>query len=283
MHHLIIGYGYCGYHLAQTLLAQQQEVTAISRHLAQDMQLPGLNHLAQDISQPLNWSKANTVLHYLIPPIAEGNHDQLLEHFLAQSTLTLNKIVYYGSSAVYGNYHGDWVDEHSPCYLTNPRQERRLSAERLWLDFAKQRDISAVILRIAGIFGPKRLPIEAAKAQTPLIRPEEAPYTNHIYVRDLVNLAYQLARQDGAEGIYNLADGQPGLMGDLQQHVASALGLTKAPYETFQQAWERASPIKREFMQASKRLRINALETTLGQSFSITSFTKAIKESLEGS
>ena len=281
MHHLLIGYGYCGYHLAKLLLAQQQEVTALSRHLDPSLKLPGLTHLAHDLAKPLIWQQEDSILYYLIPPPEEGNTDRLLQHFLAHSDIQALKVIYFGSSGIYGNHRGAWVDEQAPCYLDKPRQKRRANAEEQWRHFCQQQEIDCILLRIAGIYGPKRIPSAAARAGLPLINPEEAPYSNTIYVKDLVNIAYQLACKIQVEGIYNIADGNPSPMGSLQQALAKELNLKPAPYQSFEQAWEQASSMKREFMEASKRLRIDALKITLGQLLHLTPLPEAIRESLE--
>ncbi|MCC5013983.1 MULTISPECIES: SDR family oxidoreductase [unclassified Legionella] len=281
MHHLIIGYGYCGYHLAQYLLNRQQTVTAISRHLDESMNLPGLQHITHDINKPFLWQEKNTVLYYLIPPASEGEQDNILQTFLSLSSIQPAKIIYFGSSGVYGNHQGNWVNEQSSCNLDHPRQHRRLNAEQQWLAFCKQQQIPCVLFRVAGIYGPNRLPLQAAMAQKPLLAPREAPYTNHIYVHDLSEIAYQFAEKIELSGIYNIADGKPDLLGTLQQQVAQALGLEAAPYEPWEQIWALASPMKREFMLASKRLSIDALRATLKETLKLTSLSEAVINSLK--
>ncbi|KTD62680.1 SDR family oxidoreductase [Legionella shakespearei] len=280
MHHLILGYGYCGYYLAQILLRENLQVTAVSRHLDENMQQAGLNHVMHDLTSPFYWDEPETVLYYLIPPSSQGDTDSVLKHFLEQSRIQAQKIIYFGSSGVYGNHQGAWVNEESPCFIQHPRQLRRLDAEQQWLTYSKEHKTEPILLRIAGIYGPQRLPIDAAKACTPLIEESKAPLINHIYVRDLATIAYQLSQRKTSYSLYNIADGNPQPMGTLQQHVAHALGLPAAPYEPWQSAWEKASPMKREFMQGSKCLSIERLQSTLGNSLLFTSQKEAIKKSM---
>lgn len=280
MQHLIIGYGYCGYYLARHLLAHDQQVTAVSRHLPTEFALPKLKHLVQDITQPFVWDLPETIVYYLIPPSAQGSEDLFLQQFLQHSKVSAKKIIYFGSSAVYGNHHGSWVNEESPCPLTNERQQRRLHAEQQWLTYCAQQNIESVILRIAGIYGPNRLPIEAAKALTPLIARHEAPMTNHIYVEDLAAIAYSLSQVSSPFNQFNVSDGKPAPMGTLQELVATSLHLAKAPYESFEQAFNRASPMKQEFMQASKCLSIERLKTTLGSDLQLSTLSKTVSDIL---
>lgn len=276
MQHLILGYGYCGYYLARELLDNNQKVTALSRHLNPDAALSGLNHIVHDLSQPLHWEDPDTIIYYLIPPSSQGEADLFLKQFLNHSLIKAKKIIYFGSSGVYGNHQGGWVTEESACIIGNPRQLRRLDAEHQWRVFCEQNKIEPIMLRIAGIFGPQRIPIEAAKAQTPIIEREKAPYTNHIFVKNLAQIASLLSQKRVSYEVYNVADGDPRPMGTLQQLVAEAAGLAQAPYESWEQALERASPMKREFMNGSKRLDITRLKTTLGSSLQLISLDDII-------
>ncbi|MGQ3891917.1 NAD-dependent epimerase/dehydratase family protein [Legionella sp. CNM-4043-24] len=275
MNHVIMGYGYCGFHLAAYLRQQHQTVITLSRHLDESLRLPDVTHLVQDALKPLPEDYPGCVLYYLIPPPQEGREDTLLRQFLANTNIKPSRMVYFGSSAVYGSQHGQWVDEQTPCHPETDRQFRRLDAESQWQAYGQRHGIETMVLRVAGIYGPNRLPIEGARQQMPLINPDEAPFTNHIYVHDLVKVAARLS----AAGVYNVADGQPMPMGSLQQQVALTLGFPAAATQSFAQALREASPMKREFMQSSKRLMIKALQQALTD-FQPTPLASAIKDSL---
>lgn len=280
MHHLILGYGYCGYYLAQELLKHQQQVTTISRHCSEEMKLPGLNHVLHDLNEPFNWTEPDTIIYYLIPPSSQGEGDSFLKQFLSRNKIQAQKVIYFGSSGVYGNYQGAWVNEESSCLIQHPRQLRRLDAEHQWLAYCGKHLIRPIILRIAGIYGPGRLPMEAAQNNAPLIEKETAPFVNHIYVRDLAAIACKLSQIQSTHSLYNVADGNPQPMGALQQYLAQELGISPPAYESWQSAWEKASPMKREFMQGSKRLSIARLQTTLGTSLLLTPLQKAMQQSM---
>ncbi|WP_238584776.1 SDR family oxidoreductase [Legionella moravica] len=281
MHHLIIGYGYCGFYLAQELLKKQQKVTALSRHLNEEMALPGLNHIKTDLNQPFNWTEPDTVVYYLIPPPADGTQDVFLRQFLGQSVLKARKVLYFGSSGVYGNHHGAWVTEESPCFIHNSRQQRRLDAEQQWLSFCTHHNIEVVLMRIAGIYGPNRLPIDAAKTKTAIMALDRAPYTNHIFVKDLAQIAAFFGQSKVPHALYNIADGDPRTMGSLQQLVAKNLGIEEASYESWEQIWDKASPMKREFIESSKRLDNKRLLATIGSTYKLTTLDDGVSQSLQ--
>jgi len=280
MHHLILGYGYCGYHLAKTLLENNQEVTAISRHLAPQFKLSKLKHISFDLNASFTWNEQDTTIYYLIPPPSQGETDSFLDRFLNLSVINAKKVIYFGSSSVYGNHQGAWVDEQSTCIINNSRQLRRLDAEQQWRTYCEQQNIAPVLLRVSGIYGPHRLPVEAAKAQTPLIEKDKVPYTNHIYVKDLARITWLLSQSQNVQSLYNISDGNPKPMGTLQQLTANALDLAQAPFESWDKAWERASPMKREFMQDSKRLVIDRLKQSLRNDLLLTDVNDAMLQSL---
>lgn len=278
--HLIIGHGYCGYYLARYLLDKNEWVTAVSRKMNPAYNRAGLFHLNHDIKDPFNWKEAGTILYYLIPPQDFGIRDQKLRLFLKQSQISIQKIVYFSSSAVYGDHKGAWIDEKAELKIENDRQKRRLDAETQWRDFSNANGIDHLILRIAGIYGPDRLPIEAAMQGKPLLEPQRAPFINYIYVKDLARIAATLAMNPHRTEIYNLADGSPQSMGSLQALTAKALKLPPTEFETFTEAWNHASPMKKELMQQSKRLSITKLKAALEPKFQFTEMEEAIRESL---
>ncbi len=263
MHHLILGYGYCGYYLAQELLNLGEKVTVVSRHSDSRYVLPGLTHVVHDLNTPFSWNIPDTVVYYLIPPPSDGEHDLTLQNLLQHNAIQAQKIVYFGSSGVYGNHQGKWVTEDSHCHVDTARQKRRLCAESQWLTYSKAHQIDCILLRISGIYGPHRVPITAALARTSILRPEDAPWINHIFVRDLVKIALDLVKTPQTNTLFNVSDGCPEPMGALQNHLARLLGVEPAPQKPWKEIWAAASPMKQEFMTHSKRLDIQRLKQTL--------------------
>lgn len=278
MHHLILGHGYCGHYLAQYLTNHQQSVTAVSRHNTFHLDSPHFNIITHDLNQAFTWSETDTFLYYFIPPPNQGIQDDLLAQFIAQSHLKVSKVIYCSSSGVYGDQQGQWIDEQAHCHVQYERQRRRLDAEQQWQQFCLKHAIPCLILRVAGIYGPQRLPIEAARQGLALIHPDESPFSNHIYVEDLAAIIASLGQC--AQGVFNVADGQPQLMGSLQHLTAKYLGLPTAPYQPFAEVWQQASSMKREFMSASKRLHIGKLQASLKSSLQLISLSDGIQRSL---
>lgn len=82
-------------------------------------------------------------------------------------------------------------------------------------------------LRVAGIYGPDKLPLQRLRAGKPMVAERHAPWTNRIHVDDLVQVL-QAAMVRGRNGeVYNVTDGQPGNMAAYFNRVADFAGLPR--------------------------------------------------------
>ncbi|MDF1827104.1 MAG: SDR family NAD(P)-dependent oxidoreductase [Legionellaceae bacterium] len=249
---LILGYGYGGYYCAKQLLAAGHQVVAVSRTYSEDYRLEHLKHVCRDI-RCLNLDvddKPDAIL-YCAPPLPEGACDTLLGEVL-DGLIRKNlvaKIVYWGSSGVYGDHAGEWVDEESTCHINSDIQRRRLDAEAKIQLFAQTNQFAWSIMRVAGMFGPGRMP----STHQPVIYLDEAPYSNLVYIEDVAQVAMQAVLHPTGLGLVNVSDGFPKKMGTLQRLVAAHQGETVIE-QHYADVMATASPMKRHFLVASKRL-----------------------------
>jgi nucleoside-diphosphate-sugar epimerase len=279
--HVLVGYGYCASKLAHKLLANQHKVLAISRQ--PPLEIPkNLIHLQADISKIPVHLPAKSILYYFVPPQGSEIKDQTLNFFLNHLNQSPSKIIYVGSSGIYGQHHGDWVDETSSCHIQSLRQIQRQNHEQQLMIYAKMHQVCCALLRTAGIYGSDRLPLDAARSQMPLIAPNEAPWINHIFINDLVNILTLLGEKHHFHGQLNIADGQPQPMGSLQQICAKKLGYLPAPLISFAESFAQASNFKREFMTQNKRLNTQRLQQLLQPTpIRLTPMNEAITQSLK--
>ncbi|WP_367606610.1 NAD-dependent epimerase/dehydratase family protein [Legionella sp. W05-934-2] len=278
MKHLLIGYGYTASYLLEQLIAQGETVEAYSRTPKPIPAMSAQLIVGDVINQGIGQQADPFFLYYFISPPNQGTDDAYLRQFLQRTDLTrCQGIIYISSSAVYGDHHGERVDETSDCYITTDRQKRRLDAEMQVLAISQQRNIPALILRCAGIYGQNRLPIEAARIQKPIILSSQAPLTNLIYVADLAYIINTLVKER-VSGIFNVADGKPRPMGYLQQTIAQQLNYP-APHELpYSQLLEQATEMKRFFMESSKQLDVRKLLAVLPKDFQFTQMTDVIHQ-----
>lgn len=278
MNILLIGYGYLSKHLLKILTAENHKVWVISRSARPEELLPPVQYLQGSATSAVIPNEHFNLAFYTIPP--SDVNDSVLQKFLEQLQDRADTLVYCGASSVYGDYQGQWVQEESPCKAKTPRELYRLHAEQLCLNWAKAKNRRSLILRVAGIYGPGRLPIEAALAQQPLIHPDEAPWSNLISIYDLAYIAYYLGLHGTKSEVFNIADGTPLPMGSLQAEVAEQLGVPPAPYESFAQLYAEASPKRRDFMQSSKRLCIAKLQQALPKEYTLLELPEGVARAL---
>jgi nucleoside-diphosphate-sugar epimerase len=281
MRHVLVGYGYCATHLSSLLIEHQQKVMTLSRGKKPTTH-PLIEHVSIDVQQEPVAIDAQDVIYYFIPPNKNYENDVILEKFLNHLTNIPQKIIYIGSSGVYGHQSDEWVNELTPCHVETLRQRQRKNAEEQLQIFSEKHQVPCALLRVAGIYGPARIPLDSVLSQQPVIITSEAPLMNHIYVKDLAKILFYLGKDITYHGILNVADGTPSPMGKTQQLLAELINYPKAPMISFQEAWLHASEMKKEFMTQSKKLDISFLQQILKNStIMLTPIDQALQEILK--
>jgi nucleoside-diphosphate-sugar epimerase len=213
---------------------------------------------------------ADAVLH-CAPPPGTGNADAAdsdprTANLLAalEARILPGRIVYVSTSGVYGDCGGALVDETRVPNPQSARARRRVHAERQLAIWCNSRDIALVILRVPGIYAADRLPLERLRAGTPVLRPEDDVYTNHIHAEDLAAICIRALELDFPEGIYNASDDTRLKMGEWLELVAERSGLPRAPRVARAEAATRVAPEVLAFMSESRLLDNSKLKGTLG-------------------
>ncbi|MCG6967931.1 MAG: SDR family oxidoreductase [Chromatiaceae bacterium] len=192
---------------------------------------------------------------YFAPPPASGREDPRMRRFLeALSQDVRHRIVYISTTGVYGDCHGEWVDEQRPANPQVDRAYRRYDAEQQLRAWRAAGHGEIVILRVAGIYGPGKLPLERLKRRLPMVGEGDAPWTNRIHIDDLVRVC-EAALARGTDGaVYNVSDGRPGNMRDYFDRVAELYGLPRAPLISLAEAQDTLSAGLLSYLAESRRL-----------------------------
>jgi len=269
-HTFVLGCGYVGTRVARQCLKQGQSVTGLVRtggssaRLTQAGVRPVRRDLATDDLSDLTF--AGTDVFHLAPPPRYGSEDLHTRRLIAAFDRTGHprRVLYVSTTGVYGDCHGDWVDETHPARPEADRSRRRWDAEESLRRWGRSSGGELVILRVAGIYGPGRLPLERLAARTPMVRPEEAPFTNRIHVDDLVT-ACLAAMEHGLDGaVYNACDDSPSTMTQYFIDVADAAGLPRPPLISLDEAADRLSPGMLSYLAESRRVCNRRLREELG-------------------
>ena len=247
--------------MAQRLRKMGREVTGVVRsdQSAATLRQIGIAALQIDLdAEAPPASKA--LLFWFAPPPNVGDSDSRLRRFLQASHPARPRIVYISTSGVYGDCQGNWIDEDAPLQPISPRAQRRLDAERALAEWGGD----YLILRVPGIYGPGRLPVERLQKQLPVVRADQSPYTNRIHSEDLAEAALYAAAYGEKGKAYNISDGHPTTMCDYFSRCAKLLSLPAPPQITLQEAQRVFTPAMWSFMEESKRLKNQRMIEALG-------------------
>jgi nucleoside-diphosphate-sugar epimerase len=265
---LIVGAGYVGQRLARCLQAAGGRVHGVvgSVASAEALRAHGILATAWNLDDVDRADAPPTpeILTYLVAPPVQGTNDPRLSHCL-QVVQPTQRLVYLSTTAVYGDVGGAVVDEETPPAPSSGRGVRRLAAENAARAFAESRGIDWVILRVPGIYGPDRLPLERLARGEPVLAPADAGMTNRIHVDDLVTALQLVAKHPRAAGrIYNVSDGAPCSTSEHFQRVAQLAGLPPPPVVTRAEAEGRISPAFLAYLDESRRLDSSRIRAELG-------------------
>lgn len=254
----ITGCGYIGRRLALQLLKKK---IPVSGYVSSEPSLAECRNRnipceIMDLDKPLpDIDLAGHRAIYLAPPPRSGKTDTRISHYLpAIVRHKPEKFVLISTTGVYGDCKGAWVDEATPLNPIADRAFRRADAERQVQKFCQQLDIPLVILRVPGIYGPGKIPLDRIKSGLPIVNKQESPFTNRIHADDLVNICEQALLDTGITGIYNVSDGHPGTMYDYFTGVAAAMKLAPPPAISLQEARHQLSAGMLSYMAESRRI-----------------------------
>lgn len=209
-----------------------------------------------------------TCVVYLVPPRNTGEHDPRLGQALdalLQPGHHLRRWVQVSTTGVYGDAAGATVDEDTPPAPATPRARRRLAGEQLLRERCAVAGVEWVILRVPGIYGPGRLPLERLRRGDPLPASASRRPGNRIHVDDLVTaLLLAASHPAAANTVFNVGDGDPTSQVEFQHRVAELAGLPPPPLLPDNDAAAVLSAEAWSFLAESRRVDTRRLRERLG-------------------
>lgn len=288
----IVGCGDIGERVAAIEKRDGARVLGLARSEARTERLrsEGIKPVRADLDDPSSLIRLPTgvsVLYYFAPPPAAGVEDLRIEFFLGSLTPKSlpRRIVLISTTGVYGDCKGAWITEERPPKPETDRARRRLSAEQVLGRRAVALNLATVILRVSGIYGPGRLPLERLRRGEPVLREEEAPFTNRIHADDLAQVCVAASRRGQSGSIYNVSDGQPSTMTDYFYQVADVFHFPRPPAISMNEARKRLSPGMLSYLTESRRIDNRRMVQELGIELAypdLPSGLKAIARILHG-
>jgi len=185
--------------------------------------------------------------------------------------------VYTGSTSVYSQTDGSWVDELSP---TEPESESGLwllRTEQRILDAHREWGLAARILRVAGIYGPGRgsLLRRVLSGQAHLEGSGDR-WTNRIHREDLADAVVAVLQRGRPGEIYNVADQEPATQRYVLEWLSERTGIPLR-----EGAEESSQAGRRRRGGSKKRVRSDKVRRETGWSPTRPSFREGYLEELE--
>jgi nucleoside-diphosphate-sugar epimerase len=229
---LICGCGYVGRRVAQRWLEAGDVVFATTRSaeraaaFRRDQIHPLLLDIRQPVSFPADLAQLDTVLFAV--GFDRSQHTSIhevyvegLRHVLQALPDRVGRFFYISSTGVYGQTEGEWVDEETTCHPHRAGGQACLDAERLLA--VHPLASRSIVLRLAGIYGPGRIPKrETIQAGDPIDTVPDG-YLNLIHVEDVVNVITTAERTVTPPSLYVVSDGHPVLRGEFYAELARQL------------------------------------------------------------
>lgn len=233
---LLAGCGDLGTALAARLVAAGHRVTALKR-TPPAPPVPGVDYRCADLTREAP-DLAGATFDQAFVILAPGARDAaayqaLYVHGIARLAETFAGRVghwfFVSSTSVYGQRHGEWVDEDSPTEPATATARCLLAAERR----LAASGAPATTIRFSGIYGPGRERLLRQIAAGEPVQYDPPTYTNRIHREDCIG-ALELLHRRALEGrplapVYLASDDCPAPLGMVARGLASALGLPPPP------------------------------------------------------
>jgi nucleoside-diphosphate-sugar epimerase len=229
---LIFGCGYLGLRVALLWRAAGEAVFAVTRSESRAAQFAaeGIQPLVADLvaeSQLTAPQGVRTVLFAVGFDRAAGQtiHEVYvrgLRRAIEALPDAVERFIYISSTGVYGHLAGTLVDEDSPCEPTRDGGKACLAAEEV-LRGSRFAD-RAIILRLAGLYGPERIPrARDLLAGQPIDAPSSG-WLNLIHVEDAARIVLLAEERAEPPRTYVVSDGQTVVRGDYYAELARLIG-----------------------------------------------------------
>jgi nucleoside-diphosphate-sugar epimerase len=121
--------------------------------------------------------------------------------------LDVRRVIFISSTGVYAERNGGWIDEDSPSEPMSESGRALLAAEKV-LAGHRLAD-RGIVLRLAGLYGPGRLPRRAELASGESLAVPAGQHLNLIHVEDAASAVLAAEERAHPPRTYVIADGHP--------------------------------------------------------------------------
>jgi nucleoside-diphosphate-sugar epimerase len=278
MRTLIVGCGYVGIALGKELARRGHEVLGLRRTAESnsDLKTAEIIPLAGDVTKRDDLAKLAADYDWVINCVSSsgGGADNYQAVYLEGTRNLLEwlspappkKFIYTSSTSVYGQTDGSLVTETSPTEPAVETSRILLETEKILLQSASQ-NFPAVILRVAGIYGPGRgywfkqfLQGEAK------IEGKGERFLNMVHREDVAGAIIATLEKGRPGEMYNVVDDEPVTQLDLYRWLAATSGRDVPPFADLE------SKGNRKRGSTNKRISNRKLKSELAYQFKYPTF-----------
>jgi nucleoside-diphosphate-sugar epimerase len=276
---LIVGCGYVGLPLGAELVRLGHEVAGLRRQASAENELKaaGIRPLVGDVTRPESLARLPHAFDWVVNCVASGGgtaeeyrriYLQGTRHLMEWLSATPpQKFVYTGSTSVYGQTDGSPVKETSPTEPVVETAKVLRETEKLLLTAAGERKFPAVILRVAGIYGPDRgHAFKQFLKNEARIEGDGSRFLNMIHRDDLIGCLIAVLKSGQPGEIYNTVDDEPVTQANFFQWLAEELGREPPPMVPENPEADRKRGV------TNKRVSNRKLKMELGHQFKYPNF-----------
>jgi len=253
---LIVGCGYVGAHVARRAREAGHTVYALTRSQSRfpALQALGVQPCWGHWLEPDSLNNLPAIDRMLVavphrtdetclPPgepigeqdaeLAERTHAVGLQNILTALPASWKQLVYLSTTGVFGESSQRWVDEQTPVSPTRLGPRIAVAAEQ-WLTQNLANRLgsgqSYCTVRLAGIYGPGRIPLaERLLRGQPLAVPRDG-YLNLAHVNDIARMVHALLEKSLQHTTYLFSDGHPVLRETFYRHLAKLCGVPEPEF-----------------------------------------------------
>jgi nucleoside-diphosphate-sugar epimerase len=239
---LIVGCGYVGLPLGAELVKQGHEVFGLRRGTGAeaDFKAAGITPLTADITKAEQLAQLPARYDWVVNCVsASGGGAAEYREVYLQGTRNLvewlgaappKKFVYTSSTSVYGQDDGSLVKESSSTEPAVETGKILVETERVLLAAARERKFPAVVLRLAGIYGPDcGFWFKQYLSNEARIEGNGSRILNMIHRDDAVGVIIAALKSDRPGEVYNAVDDEPVSQLGFFQWLSGPLGKELPP------------------------------------------------------
>jgi hypothetical protein len=234
---VVLGSGYTGRIVHRMGISQGRTVHATSRNPATNLAgIPSEQRLKFDLEQPSTWPSipagADLIWCFPATPLEQ------VKAFARTLDQPARRIIVLGSTSAYeGSDHPDeypppWIDESAPIDQTKPRVQGE--------EYLREHH-DAIVLRVAGIYGPERNPLDWIRQGRV---GHSRKYVNLIHVEDLATICLAALEHGKPGEAYNVSDGAPHTWDEICVTAQQRWGVTVAATQENRTSGKRISNAK---------------------------------------